>query len=127
MEHMLSPKASRKVPMLPGPLEMKSRMLTSPVVSDPSSIVMHVGRLGVPRHIVEPAVFHFAMPFRDAMLWHLRAGRRRSVRRNESAAGPTTLTTPASFLRHGRQSRNHQHCKQDARYFHRTRDLHHSG
>src|SRR5260221_8314226 len=75
MEYVLPPKASRKVPVLPRPVEMKSRMLASPVLSHPSAIVMDMGRLGVPRRVGESPVFHFAMCFRDFTFWHMRCCR----------------------------------------------------
>src|SRR6266852_2676731 len=98
MELMLPPKASRKAPMLPGPVEMKMRIVAPRVVPDPSAIGMNVGRIGVPRHVGESPAFQFATVFRDAVLWHARGSRGRPVGRNESATGTATGTPAAPLL-----------------------------
>src|SRR5258707_4532483 len=100
VELVLTPKASGKAPMLPGPLEMKTMIVASKVVSDPSAIAMDVGSFRVPGRVGESPVFHFAMTFRNATLWHMRCGRGRPMRRNETATDATMLAPAPSFLRY---------------------------
>jgi hypothetical protein len=102
VELVLPPKASGKAPVLPRVLEMKTMIVASPVVSDPSAIAMNVGSFRVPWRVGESPVFHFAMAFRSATLWYMRCGRGRPMRRNESATDATMLAPAASFLRHRR-------------------------
>ena len=106
MPHMAATEAARKVPMLPGVIEMIVNVAAAGVVSDPFAVVMDVGSVGMPRFVVE---------VRRGLRRMRRASRSGTVRRD--VGNPTTNTVNRSVLSKGREREQNARRQQSDQLF----------